>query len=351
MIMQKAWLFIGVLAIAAGCRAPRMEESRPLTPAEANAFSSMAQDPRKFWITVYNGDSGPVFTGANRLHPEQMASLPFLSPKKTAAPLIRIDAGQGRSFFALVDTSSRESWMDFGKAMDIRVVPLGPPSYPAIPSHVSDQTPGYASVVGKIRFDQVNMETAIFHVRGVNGPLGFLTRHQDYPRPSAIIGCNMLQAFQFVQFDFPARLIIFSSTVDYTPNPEALVATAPLREEHGAYASDGMIDNDAGPIILDVAGDFEIAMNSPPTNSFRQVSFGDLVFRQIHPIAGIEEGLGALACPRIGRQLLSRFKMTIANKQKMIYFERPDSATSLSMKSEGKKADKARKSNSTPVRP
>jgi hypothetical protein len=53
---------------------------------------------------------------------------------------------------------------------------------------------------------------------------------------------------------------------------------------------------------------------------------GDLVFRNVTVAPSKDRSLGLLSYPRIGRQLLSRFKVTFAPKKKLVYFERPDQA-------------------------
>ncbi len=322
--MRKNFLGFLALLLASGCSTPK-EPIRPLTEGQLRAFFAKAKDPRSLWITVYESKAGPVFTGGNRLHPEQAALLDFVSKEGSTAPLINVENGPIQTFKTLVDTSSKESWMSLATAQACETIPLGPPAYGYKPQHVVDPVEGYLSVQPKLRFDQLNMESALVCVKAARGPLGPVARGVDQPAPAAVLGCNLLKSFQFFQINYPERAAVFSSTVEYGADPDRLIASVPFREVRGAYAADGVIDGEPKTFIVDSAGDFTIAMTDPPTNALRQVSLGDLVFRNVEAEDLADLGLGLPDYPRIGRQLLSRFRVTFANKQGLIVFERPAS--------------------------
>ena len=105
-----------------------------------------------------------------------------------------------------------------------------------------------------------------------------------------------------------------------------MIAALPLKEVEGAFATDGAIDGEKKTIILDSAGDFEVAMDNPPSDTLKQVSVGDLVFRNVKVVESKDQSLGLLSHPRIGRKLLSKFNITFAPKKKLVYFERPGPA-------------------------
>ena len=90
------------------------------------------------------------------------------------------------------------------------------------------------------------------------------------------------------------------------------------------WAVDGMVDGQPGPIILDTAGDFELSVTNASVHLMKQLSLGDLVFRQVRAITSRDNGLEPQKYPRLGRQLLSRYKVTFDNLHSMVYFERPD---------------------------
>jgi hypothetical protein len=322
--------------LGAGCATPNGSEIRPLTDRELSPFFARAKDPRQFWITVYRSDQGPVFAGTHRLHPDQLTRLPF-QPEQTpvllfqsaaeaSLPLVKFDANRGNSYLALIDTSSAHNWLSFHTAQEIGVTPLGPPAYDTAPVHVQDNVRGFASVASTLRFDRLYVETAIVYARAAHGPMGLLARRPEKPWPELVVGVELLKALPFFQLDYPNRLAILSSTAVYAPDPNFLVATVPLRDVQGAFAAQGSLNGENRIFILDSAGDFEVAMANPPTNDLRQVSVGDLVFRQVKAVSMKSQGLGLSKYPRIGRQLLSRFKVTFAPAARKVHFEKPGGA-------------------------
>jgi hypothetical protein len=238
--------------------------------------------------------------------------------------MIHADNGREETITALIDTSAARSWLDLATFTRVKATPLGPPAYDYTPKNVNDNIPGYACILTKLRFDQLHMENALFHFRAATGPLGYLARGEDHPAPSAILGCDILKAFAFVQIDYPNHSVVFSATSAYSPDGTNLIAALPLKEVDGAFAAEGMVDNEKKLILLDSAGKFEMAMDNPPSDKLKQVSMGDLVFRNVTVVSSKDRSLGLLSHPRIGRQLLSRFKITFVPKKKVVYFERPN---------------------------
>ncbi|OQW95681.1 MAG: hypothetical protein BWK77_07055 [Verrucomicrobia bacterium A1] len=325
---------LGLALLAAGCATENPNLVRPLKQSELRSFFSRAKDPRRFWITVYVSEQGPVFAGANRVHRAQVVKLPF-QPEQTpillfqtaaeaSMPVVKFDLGRDEAFLALLDTTSTRNWLDFGLAQKFDVLPIGPPAISDTPMHVQDAIPGYASVAGKLRFNQLNVESAVLYTRAAHGPLGPLARRKEKPWPQLVVGTDLLKAFQFVQLDYPNRRAVFSATAGYAPEPDALIATVTLHDIQGTFAAQGTINGQARTFILDSAGDFEVAMPSPPTNHvLRQVTVGDLVFRQVTAVSSASQGLGLQKYPRIGRRLLCRFRVTIAPGQRKVFFEKP----------------------------
>jgi hypothetical protein len=334
---HKAWLRaagLGLALLAAGCATENPNIIRPLKESELRSFFSRARDPRRFWITVYITEQGPVFAGANRVHRAQVVKVPF-QPEQTpillfqtsaeaSMPVVKFDLGTDEQHLALLDTTSARNWLDYDVAQKFDVLPVGPPAIDDKPRHVQDAIPGYASVVGKLRFEQLNVESAVVYTRAAHGPPGPLARRKPKPWPQLVLGTDLLKAFQFVQLDYPNRRAVFSATAGYTPEPDALIATVALNDIQGAFAAQGTINGQAHTFLLDSAGDFEIAMPVPPTNGMlRQVTVGDLVFRQVAAVSTPSQGLGLGKYPRIGRRLLCRFRVTFAPGQRKVFFEKP----------------------------
>jgi hypothetical protein len=319
------FLCVGACAalLAAGC-ATTSDEIKPLTDRQLHDIFSRAKDTRHFWVTVYqSGNKGAQFSGANRLHPEHVANMPFIQGTPSTAPIIHADNGREETFSALIDTSAGRSWLDLSTFTRANATPLGPPAYDYTPKNVADPVIGYACILTKLRFDQLHVENALFHFRAATGPLGYLAREEAHPAPSAILGCDLLKAFAFIQINYPGRAAIFSATSDYSSNGTNLIAALPLQEVEGAFATEGMVEDEKKLILLDSAGDFEIAMDNPPSDKLKQVSVGDLVFRNVTTVSSKDRCLGLLSYPRVGRRLLSRFVVTFAPKKKVVYVERP----------------------------
>ena len=317
---------IGLAALAGGCATTPTHEITPLTDTQLRGVFSKARDARSFWITAYPAGKNSVrFSGANRLHPEHVASRDFAKEGLSTAPVIVADNGREETFSVLVDTTAGRSWLDFPTFLRTRAIPLGPPAYDYTPANVNEDISGYACIMTKLRFDQLHVENALFHFRAATGPLGPLARGLEDPVPEAILGCDILKAFAFTQIDYPSHTVMLSATIDYAPEEANLIAAMKLKQVDGAFAVEGAIDGEKKVFILDSAGEFEVAMTNPPSDELKQVSVGDVVFRNVSAVDGRTLNLRP-SHPHIGRQLLSKFKITLAPKKKLVYFERPAGA-------------------------
>jgi hypothetical protein len=316
-----------------GCRTskPAPATTTPLKAEDLRAFFTRAADPRRFWITVYDSDQGPAFKGQNRLHPEQLAVLPFADSSDRNAPLVNINAWLGRDFLALIDTTSARNWVSEQAFHALRGIPLGPPAYRFPVVHVREPIPGYAGVFPKLRFDNLHVENALVCAWAARGPFGNLARDVA-PVPDIILGMDLLQSFQFVQIDYPARRVFFSSTFPFRPEQDRLLASVPYAEVGGAMAVSGSVDGKPTTILIDTAGDFELAFTNTTLEAVRQLEVGNIVFRNVSVEDAALYDLGLLKHPRIGRQLLSRFRITIDPQARLIHFERPPAKKSIEFK-------------------
>jgi hypothetical protein len=259
------------------------------------------------------------------MHPNQLFDQPFHTSKDSDIPIIEVRTRSTDDIDALIDTSSRENWVDFETAAHNDLIPLGPPPYTRKPRHVVDpDNTGYLALSSKIRIKQMHVENALFYLRTPYMDLGPLTRNQFHPMPHMVIGAELLKAFRFVQLDYAGRQAIFSSTLPYNPPPTRLLAEVPLLDLHGIIACRGIIDGEPVTLIVDTAGDYELALPvKPDDGTVRQLSVGDLVFRQVACVSTDRHHLGLPQYPRIGARLLSRFQVTFDFRKKVIIFERP----------------------------
>lgn len=326
--MSKTWcallLLLPVLAsFPTGCATHRPPENQPLSPSELEQFFSSAQDERRFWLTKYESNQGPVFSGAHRLHTEKFARVAFETPNHLPVPMIALRLRTQEERAALIDTSARTSWIEFDLARNTGVIPIGPPSYQLYATHVNDPVPGYLSVAPRLIIDELHVDTALIYVKAEHGPLTHLTRRQKELRAPIVLGSEFIRAFHFVQFDYPNRTVLFSTTTPYQTRENRLIASVPMGDYHGIIAAEGFIDDQRTPFFLDSLGDYAVASSFEPGATVRRVMLGDLVLRnQPHTdLSALELGIPDI--PRIGREVLSRFVVTFDVRNRLIHFERP----------------------------
>ena len=313
-----------VQLLAAGC-ATTPRDSQPLTDAQVQAIYKAQRRPQVFGITVYTGEKEPEFAGAHRQHAGHLASAPILVPDRRI-PLIEIEGGSPQRFKALIDPSAGDSWMTPEFALAQMSVPLGPPGYTRVPRHVVDDIAGYLCVVQKLKIEELHVENCLVFMRSATAPLGPLARLVDDPGPDIVLGMSFLSSFNYVRFDLPRGEVFFSASTDFRAREDLLVASMPLAYENGSLAAEGMIDGTPTNIVLDLIGEYSLAAGVDPSGATRQASIGDLVFRQIptQPLRalGIPDG----SSPRLGREILDRFVITLDFRRKKIHFERPTPA-------------------------
>ena len=317
-------LLLALVAALAGCRSPQNDYIKPLPDDQLRSFFGKPEDPRRYAITIYSSDDGPVFVGANRLHAGQQAVLPFATRRSDTSPVIEAGTKNGEPLPFLLDTSARESWLRFESAGVIRAAPLGTDrAYGTTPRHVRDDIVGYGCITAHLVFDPMWMENVVIFVRAAAGPLGMMARNTDNPKPEGVLGADVLRSFSYVQMDFEARLVTMTATLGYHPNPDRLIAAVPLIDKDGPYAVSGMVDGKKATIVLDTGGDFAIATPKMTMGAIKQISIGDLVFRDVRPFTLRERNLTPETTVRIGRQLLSHYKVTFDNLHYTVYFEKP----------------------------
>ena len=308
-----------------GCRSPQPDAIHPLPDDQMRSFFGKPQDPRRYAITMYSSDDGPVFVGAHRLMHDQQAVLPFVSHRGDTAPVIEAGLKSEDPMSFLVDTSSKDSWLRFEKADALNAIPIGTDrAYGIVPRHVRDDILGYGCLLSYLQFDTLRMDNVILYVRAVSGSLGTLKRRIERVSPEGVLGCNVLRPLSTVQFDFQDRLLTLAANFSYHPAQDRLVAAVPMMDSEGLYTVQGMVDGKKQTIILDTGGDFEIALPKMSLGPVKQVSIGDLVFRQVRAYTLRELGLLPDNTVRIGRGLLNRYKVTFDNLHYTIYFEKPE---------------------------
>ncbi len=316
-----------LLACLVGCKTPPDEQIIPFTQNQTQALFARSRPPQAFGLTVYSTDRGPVFAGAHRVHPGQLAVMPFINRADSRAIEINLTARGIKEIPALVDTAARESWVTAPLAIAMSSVALaGPNPYHSTAVHVYDEIGGYASLMHRLTLDSLHVENVLLYIRAASGPLGAPARWLQDPTPQVSLGAPFLRAFSFVTFDFAQRSALFSATTPFRKPEETLIAQAPLADVRGVIGVEGTINGEPTTFVLDTGGDFALAVNQPTAATVRRVTVGDLVFPLDVPTRDAREiGLGEIELPRIGRELLSRYRVTLDFRNKQIYFELPSS--------------------------
>ncbi len=308
------------LIFATGCATtPKKEVDTPLTPDEIRAFLKRGKDSNVFWIRSYASQDGYCFENADRIKGRGLARISYVFSRRENRPIIRVTPHFGKPLTALLDTTSRNSWVDIAKTFDCDLAPIIPPGHRRTPLHLTNQVPGYLSVASELIFDSIRMDAVILCPRMANG-LGPLSRGAE--NIDLILGNNILHAFNMVRIDGQDRSLVFSTVPQYSPQEDHLITTLPTEWSSGALTVDGVINGKPHKILLDTAGDFELAMDPCVFDMVRQVSIGDLVFRQVKAVSSEELGL-SLDMPRIGSRLLSRFVLVLDNTKDVLHVEKP----------------------------
>lgn len=322
--MNKPFVFLCLaLPLLVGCASNRIKEPVPLSPQELQTFFGRAQDARRFWITTYETERGPRFTGAHRLHEQKRVELPYVSAKNSTLPIIPIRLRTSRSIDALIDTASRANWMSYELSAAVGNIPIGPPAYRLFPVHIVSSTPGYLTVAPRLLLNELQVDTALFYVPAAHGPLSAFWRQENKLDVAVVLGNEFLRAFYCVQLDGPGRVARFTTTTSYDPPKSRLITSVPMREANGVVAVDGFIDGNPTQFLLDTVGDFSVATETATGAPAEQVMIGGLVLRQtpMVPIAPLNLGMPEFA--RIGRTILSGLIVTLDYQQKLVHFERP----------------------------
>jgi len=309
----------GCLSLDPGLEDPR---TGPFSPEEVEAFYGRAQDPRTFWLTIYENQQGPTFRGSHRLHAGQFTELPFKTPKKTSSvPVVSVETFRLSRIFALVDTSSANNWMSIQEASRSTVTPLSPPAFRTRAEHVNDPVDGYLGHIDNLKLKTLRIESVLAFVRGSWDGLEVVERGVEKPVPGMVLGMQFLKPFAFVQFDFESRAVRFSADQGYRPDKKILLASVPFRSGSGPLQVAGTINGKPQEIILDTAGSFDVVLPSKTEGILRHLSIGDLVLRDltISPDATVQ---GTFSQPRVGLGILSQFLMTLDSKNKVVHFER-----------------------------
>lgn len=319
--MKNCYKIIPVLftiAALSGCSTPESSKENVLSAMQKNTYLSHTKPLEQFGFRAFPTENGVSFKGNARLHPNHMAQTKY----KNTLPVITMrGTSRRRSINVLLDTSSTSSWIEFLAAQEMNAYFLGV-NDEAIPyrgKYNTGKVDAYASVISHMRINQLFIENIPLYTRMAMDSLGPLARGIHTPQVDMVLGYDTLRKFESIQFNPKKKTITFSATTPYTPSPNIITHQARIIHLRGnGLMIEGSIDGQPLPIVLDFAGDYYFARGDQKVNITKQVSLGEVVYKQVPTLL-----LPAhKAPPRVGRKLLNRYVITICNHEGIVYFER-----------------------------
>lgn len=310
------------LLIASACvtRKEPVTTATRLGDSEKQALTKRAKAPQTFGLTAYTTDDGALFAGAFRGLQNQIGRPALAADKNSTAPIIAINEGKA---LMMIDTAAAESWLTVEASLALQTTPLaGPDLFERQARHVYDPIGGFAAVLPRMTIDKLPVNEAVFYVRNARGPLDALNRWERSPALDGILGADFVRSFEFVRVGLAGRQVVLSSSGAY-PYMDKAVAALPLVELQGGLAVECMMDGEKHTALIDLAGDFEVALERPTGPLMKQVTLGDVVFRNVEVVSAFDLGLGLTSPPRIGRQLLERYDLVFNQKGQQLLLERP----------------------------
>jgi len=321
-IGNRQYVAIPILSclVLAGCISNNKAlEDNPLSSTQIEMSLSRARAPQQFGFSIFAVEGGIAYAGQGRLHPNHFTSAEMIEEN---IPVIKMRGRSQRDTMnALVDTSSPVSWMEFSTSQDFRAYFMGinDKVIPYRGNYNTGGVPAFAAVVTQLRIDNLFIESVPFYIRMSQGSLGPLARGIRKPEIDAVFGYDNLRSFEYVQFDLQNDTIGFSASHRYTPNPDLLLDVAKIVNAPGhGLAIEGRLDDQPTPVILDFAGDFSLARGDIKVATTRQLQMGHLPFRDVPTLVLPTH----TAPPRVGRNLLVPYLITICNKEGLVYFEK-----------------------------
>ncbi|MCC7300294.1 MAG: hypothetical protein IT583_04385 [Verrucomicrobia bacterium] len=307
-------LFAAAVLLAAGCKTTE-SKPKPVSWKEQSAYMAGVSDPRRFNYSIYQTPVGVEYRGGCRLHPKQGAEL-AMGAKDPLRPVVPLQGKLGSQSPFLLDFCSLSSWMEFDLAQKVGAKPIGERNAELV-KYPGEEIAGCLSVVPTLRLKQLYIENPLVYVRMANGAPGPMARGIEDPEIKGVLGWELVKKFEQIQLDYPhKRVLLATQAPAYSPDPALLVGRVPLVKRAGVCAVRGLIDGKAGMILIDPAGDFEVATDDAVVVSSIQLDEG-LTFSA----PAITKSPGGT---RIGARLLQNYRITICPTEGAVYFEKPE---------------------------
>jgi len=294
----------------AGCKTTEPEETTPVSWNEQQRYLQRISDPRIFGLHIYETPGGPQIRGGGRLHPGKAEALP-MKVEAPLRPVVGMKGSFGIQWPVLLDCTASMSTMEFDTALKAGARPIGEQETPQMIRRPGEEVTSCASIMPSLKLGQLSVENALISVRFANGPIGKMARGMDDPVIKGVVGWNVLEKLAQIQFLYSAERVILKTTDSYTPNPSRLVAQLPLVQHVGACAVRAAVNGKRTLVLIDPAGDFEVAAD----NAVSSLVLGNNLRFLNPPVSPSPGGV------RIGARLLENYRLTICPKAGVVYFE------------------------------
>lgn len=305
-----------VLLLVAACKTTDVRDATPISWKQQQGYMKKVRDPRIFGLSIYETPAGPQIRGGGRVHPSQAEVLEMLTEQKeTLRPVVNLHGNFGVQWPVLLDLTMASSWFEFETAQKIGARPVGEGGKAQLVRRPGEEIPDCLSLIPSVRLGQLFVENCLVYVRLANGPIGSLDRGIDEPELKGVVGWDLLQKLEQIQLLYSVGKVVLVTSEAYEPNPNLLVAQLPLVKHAGACVVRGAVNGESGLILIDPAGDFEVAAGADGAVSLVQLgpnfSFSN---PQVSPsIGGV----------RFGARLLKNYQVTICPQAGVVYFETP----------------------------
>lgn len=305
-------LFLGVcLLVVAGC-VTAFKETKPVSWEQQQAFVKRVRDPRLFGLAIYQTPAGPRVRGGGRLHPSQSEVL-AMQLEEPLRPVVNMVGRFGSEWPVLLDFTSPGCVFEFDTALALKASAVGE-GRAQLTNLPGDTFSSCVALIPSIRLGQLYIENQLVMVRMANGSLEPMTRGVEEPQPKGVLGWNVLKRFEQIQFLYSIGQIVMKTTDSYEPNPGLLAAQIPLVENRGVCVVRGVVNGRPEMILIDPAGDFEVA--AVPGTEVSELWLGDGVGVAGPSVAVSSGGV------RIGARFLENYRVTLCPKAGVVYFER-----------------------------
>ncbi|MBM4152032.1 MAG: hypothetical protein FJ220_00730 [Kiritimatiellaceae bacterium] len=304
----------GVVLLMAGCKTTEQTPVKPVSWKKQSAYLATVTDPPRYGYSIYQTPNGIRFRDGYRFHPNQGKSFSMIV-ENPVRPAIRMVGMFGLQPPVLLDFSMSSSWMEFDTAKSLGAIPVSEGEAQLI-KRPDDEIPACLSLIPTQRLGTIMVENPLVYVRMANGSLGSIDRGIWEPELKAVVGWELLRNFENIELNYVKKTVTLTTVkMAYRPDPAQVVAQLPLVKSAGVCAVRGTVDGKSEMILIDPAGDFEVATDEAKLVTTVQLSEGLVISNP-----GIAKSPGGT---RIGARILQNYRITICPKDGMIYFEKP----------------------------